>query len=112
MHLVDNRNRLPLIPAQLKQYRKLFSVVRKILSRADVAPSRTILQEPNVAQIFLGNKGADALCRIRLNAREPIIRLRQAILRPDLLPNMTPSRTALHCTALHLFFFFFKTRYI
>lgn len=51
--------------------------------------------EPNCTQIYLGTESAsDTLWGITLNAKELMLRLRQAILDPDLVPKITRSRTA------------------
>jgi hypothetical protein len=72
-----------------------------MLSRADLVPCRTISEEPNVAQKSLGTKGGlDALWRVTSNAKEPIIRLRKAVLEPYIHYAMT------HSTAFQQFFFF------
>ncbi|KAH9040453.1 hypothetical protein EDB85DRAFT_2140593 [Lactarius pseudohatsudake] len=66
-------------------------------------PIPTIPQEPNGTQIFWGTESPlGALWRNMLNAKG---RPRQAILGPDLLPNVTPSRTTQHSIT----FFFFKS---
>jgi hypothetical protein len=96
MHFVDNRNRLPPIPPQLKQNRKIFSAVfvHKVPWRADVASSRAIPEESNGTQIILGTKGTlDALWRITSNAK--------VVTRPGQVPRLT-----LH--SITLFFFFLK----
>ena len=61
---------------------------------------------PNSAQILLGTKVAlDAVWRITLNAKNRIIRPRQAILGRDLLPKIKRSHR-LRTTLLPITFFF------
>ncbi|KAI9451691.1 hypothetical protein BJY52DRAFT_92123 [Lactarius psammicola] len=73
--------------------------VALIAMRREAAPDSGIEAIPTIPH----TKGAlDALWRITLNAKELIIRPRQAILGPDLLLNITRSRKALHPI---LFFF-------
>lgn len=67
MHFVDDRTRLPLIPAQLKQHREsIFYAVSKIFSHADVTSVRTIADELNDTHF---------IWRVTSNTKEPFIRL-------------------------------------
>ena len=54
MHFADNRNRLPLNPVQLKQYRKLFEWLLADITRADAASSRAISGRITLKPVYRG----------------------------------------------------------